>query len=103
VSFEDLGLNGGVWDAASTRYRWEVHDRKRGLESVGEQTAVAGARQSLALALERHALNSPPAEPDELAELRIRAVRPAADGREAVVYLRWMGEEVGYQVVGLTH
>jgi hypothetical protein len=103
VSFEDLGLTSGVWDAASTRYSWRLHDRKLGLRSSGEQPGLAAPRQSLALAMERRALSSPPAEPDELTELRIRAVRPTADGREAVIYLRWMGKEVGYQVVGLTH
>lgn len=103
ISFEDLGLAGGVWEAASTRYRWRLRDRKLGLQSAGERPALAAPRQSLFLEMEPRAPDAPPAEPDELAELRITALRPGAEGREAVIYLRWMGKENGYQVVGLTH
>ena len=104
ISFDDLGLSSGVWPAASTTYRWRFEEPQLDLRRDGEIRGGQDRRQSLSVPIDIDALASTPtSEPDDLARLRIAAQRPGADGREATIYLRWMGPEAGYQLVGLAH
>ncbi len=103
VGFVDLGLHAGVWTADATAYRWRFEDGASDLRAEGVLPAVEGHRQSLAIDLPTLPATQPADESARLATLRIATIRPGADRREAVIYLRWMGPSTGYEVVGLTH
>jgi hypothetical protein len=100
LSFEDLGLNSGVWKSGETTYFWHFDDPASGTRSGGEGAAGSGDRQVIGLALRRLPPVAPSAEND-FAILRLVASREGVTNREATVYLRWDGR--GYRVVGLEH
>lgn len=103
VSFDDLGLEAGIWTPGETRYLWRFEDPASRTLLHGERAARAGARQTLQLELnESPTPGRLPAE-REFATLRVRAIRPGAANREAIIYLVCGGLEVGYEVVGLEH
>jgi hypothetical protein len=105
LSFEDLGIERGIWRPEATRYRWTFSDEARGIESSGEGAARAG-EQLLEVTwgtAERKAKAG-----GELAVLRVLAVRDryymdGRDPRAATIWLRWNESAGRYQVVGLEH
>jgi hypothetical protein len=102
VSFDDLGLETGVWTPGETRYSWRFEDPASGTYSSSSRAAGAGTRQTLRIELT--ADPSTEVDGDErFATLKISTLRSRASGREAVVYLRWAGPRDGYEVVGLEH
>ncbi len=104
VSFEDLGLEAGVWQTDETTYRWRFRDPASGTRAEGVEAAVRGPGQRISIPLQTVAGVEPaPANGDGLATLHVAAIRPGCDDREAVIYLRWTGSARGYEVVGLTH
>lgn len=103
VSFVDLGLQAGVWTADATAYRWRFEDGASGVRAGGTMPAVASERQSLSIDLPTLPADAVAGESSRLATLHVAAIRPGADRREAVIYLRWMGPRTGYEVIGLTH
>jgi hypothetical protein len=105
VSFDDLGLEAGVWDAGRTSYTCVFEDIYHEIKLTFDHTASAGARQTLRIDLGDLDTGLPGVGASEsTATLQIEAVR---DGvrlkRGAVIHLRWEGAERGYQVVGLRH
>ncbi|NIN73353.1 MAG: hypothetical protein GTO46_15800 [Gemmatimonadetes bacterium] len=100
LSFDDLGLNAGVWGPGETRYIWRFADPATGTRSRGDGFADSGDRQVINLDLRRRPGDAPSAEED-FAILRIVASREGVTNRAATVYLRWDGRE--YRVVGLEH
>lgn len=103
VSFIDLGLREGVWTADATAYRWRFEDGASDVRVEGTLRATPDLRQSVRIDLPALPAAEPAGESAGLATLRITAIRPGTDRREAVIYLRWMGSITGYEVVGLTH
>ncbi len=104
VSFEDLGLVAGVWQADETAYRWRFQDPASGTRAEGVEKAAPGPHQRISIELRSVPAGQPaPANDDGLATLHVAAIRPGCTEREAVIYLRWTGEHRGYDVVGLTH
>ena len=103
VSFDDLGLQAGVWDPGETRYLWRFEDAAARVFSRGSRAARAGARQTLRIDLPATPAPGDLGRERAFATLRISAVRPRASNREAVLYLRWVGPPAGYEVVGLEH
>lgn len=107
LSFRDLGLAGGPWSAEETTYRWRLRHPELGLEAVGEAGGRAGtARQSISVSPDGPAELPAAGElsgEGRLARLELRALRPDARGRPAVVWLRWHGPEEGYRLAGLRH
>ena len=103
LAFNDLGLEAGLWEAGSIRYRWVLEDTYHGIETNGEGTAVPGAGQRLLIRLDGLDETLPGVSESEMtARLRVRAWRNGEPlGREAVIWLRWDG--AGYTVVGLRH
>ncbi len=103
VSFDDLGLEAGVWPPGETRFLWRFEDPASLTLVRGERAARPGRRQTLQLEL-----REPPTLERRFAErefttLRVRAIRPGAANREAIIYMIWRGTEPGYEVVGLEH
>jgi hypothetical protein len=103
VSFDDLGLEAGLWTADETRYAWRFRDPASRTEGRGEVRAVPGTRQTLRLALSESPAAGRASGDRDFATLKIVALRPGADEREATLYLRWEGPDQGYRVVGLEH
>ncbi len=104
VSFEDLGLEAGVWQADETTYRWRFQDSASGTRAAGAEEAAPGPHQRISIELRTAPGAEPaPANADGLATLHVAAIRPGCTDREAVIYLRWTGEAHGYEVVGVTH
>ena len=105
LTFRDLGLEAGAWSPGETRYRWRFAHPARGLEAEGTSGARGGARERVEVRLPRgggRALEVPGPR-EALATLRLAALRPGADGRAAVVHLRWRGPGAGYVAAGLEH
>jgi hypothetical protein len=100
LSFDDLGLDSGIWEPGETRYYWRFDDPASGTRSRGDRAAHSGDRQAVALELRRLPRDATSAEED-FAILRLVASREAVTNRAATVYLRWDGQE--YRVVGLEH
>ncbi|UCC81785.1 MAG: hypothetical protein JSW46_12335 [Gemmatimonadota bacterium] len=100
LSFDDLGLNSGVWDSEETRYFWRFDDPATGTRGGGDRAADPGDRQAISLELRRLPGDAPSAEQD-FAILHLVASREGVTNRAATVYLRWDGR--GYRVVGLEH
>jgi len=104
VSFRDLGLEEEVWSPGETRYRWRFRHAARDVELSGEEAAAGRSRQRIGVSLP-----SPSEVPGDLrgeealATLRVTALRPGAEGRPAVIHLRWKGPGEGYRVAGLEH
>ncbi len=103
VSFDDLGLEAGVWSPGETRYRWRFEDPASRTSSRGSRAAGPGFRQTLRIDLARPPAGGQTDPKGQFATLRISALRPRASNREAVIYLRWAGPRDGYLVVGLEH
>ncbi len=105
VSFDDLGIQAGIWKASVTTYRWRFEDPSLGVSAEGEEQATPSrGRTSLRLdiGVSREQLRSPAAD-DELATLRITSLRPGAEAPVSTIFLRRTGSDPGYRVVGLTH
>jgi hypothetical protein len=97
LSFRDLGIEQGLWDAGSTVYDWVFeHDA---LDGSGSAQPRAGADQLLDVTWAGGSAGTAPSS--ELAVLEIVTRRPGLAPEPARVFLRWDGR--GYQVVGLTH
>jgi hypothetical protein len=103
LSFDDLGLEAGVREPSDTRYTWRFEDPTTSTETSGELPARPFTRQSLQLELSQVPAAGRVRADQDFATLRIAVVRSERSQREAVVYMRWRGEEVGYEVVGLEH
>jgi hypothetical protein len=103
VSFEDLGLDAGLWTAGETRYVWRFEDPASRTLTRGEGAAEVGARQTIRLELDGPPVQGGAPGDGEFATLRIAAIRPGASAREARIYLRWEGADKSYRVVGLQH
>ena len=107
LSFEDLGLDRGVWQPGATHYAWSLSHPARGIDASGEAPARAGA-QSLAITVPAGASAAELEGEEALAQLRVLAVRDVyhmddEEPRAATVWLRWDGRAGAYQVVGLEH
>ncbi len=106
IRFRDLGLEAGVWGPDETVYRYRFQHAHRGLDQRGVRRLSATANEPMLLiplAGARPVEATSPSEPERLATLEIQAERPGANGRAAVVFLRWDGVEEGYRVTGLEH
>jgi hypothetical protein len=106
LSFQDLGIDKGIWAPSSTRYEWSLSHPARGIESSGGGTAKAGMQQ-LDITWSGGSAGSLQGE-ESLAVLRVLAVRDKyyqspPDPRAATVWLRWNASAGRYEVVGLEH
>jgi hypothetical protein len=100
LTFDDLGLDAGVWEPGATRYFWQLDDPASGTRSSGDRAATPEGRQAIGIELRRSPGDVPGAAHD-FAILRLVASREGVTSGEARVYLRWTGSE--YRVVGLEH
>jgi hypothetical protein len=112
LSFEDLGVRDGAWEAEDVAYLWELHDEARGIAWRGAEGAAPGShRQSLDVRPPPGWTGLDPGERDltgerALAVLTVQTVVQGRDdmpGRKATVFLHWDGDEGGYGVAGLEH
>ncbi len=103
LSFDDLGLEVGLWTPGETRYAWQFENPGAGTRISGEEPAGPGTRQTLRLRLQQLPENGGSAVAPDYPIVRISVVRPGASRRKATGYLQWKGPAVGYAVVGLEH
>jgi hypothetical protein len=101
ISFDDLGLESGAFEARETHYTWVFEDQASRTSRSDRRAAQVGPRQTVRLRLADQPEAGRVTPGRDYGTLRIKAVRPGAEGREAVVYLRWDGTD--YAVVGLEH
>ena len=105
LTFDDLGLDAGVWTSGQTRYSWELEDAYHGIEVSGESDATDGARQRLRFSLDGLRRDLTGVDDSEYtATMKVEAWRNGERvGRPAVLSLRWDGGANGYRVVALRH
>ena len=107
LSFQDLGIERGVWLPSATWYRWSFSHPARGIEVEGRAGAGSG-EQSLAVAWEGGGEGAGLDAREQLAVLSVLAVRDRywmddEDPTAATVWLRWDAASGRYRVVGLEH
>ncbi len=106
VSFDDLGLDAGVFEPAETTYRWEFEDVYFGIKSKGTEAARSSGRQAVSIDLGEGFDTSLRGVDEDEATSRLR-IEVGRDvnwvGRSAELLLRWEGASAGYRVVGLRH
>ncbi len=105
LTFDDLGLDAGVWTPGQTRYSWELQDTYQGIELSGDSDAINGARQTLRVGLDGLREDLAGVTYSEYtATMTVEAWRNGERvGRPAVLALRWEGGANGYSVVALRH
>ena len=105
VSFDDLGLGAGLWEAADVEYYWIFEDEYLNVTVGSSQLATPGARQRLEIRSSRFGDDAPAVgESQASARLRIDVKRGGKLlGRPATILLRWEGPNKGYAVAGLLH
>ena len=105
IAFDDLGIAAGLSTHEQTRYIWRFEDVYLGVEASGVSTAGSGERQSLQLSFQAPNDRLPGVDSGKAtATLHIDVERNGERvKRDAVITLRWEGQEKGYRVVGLKH
>jgi hypothetical protein len=107
LTFQDLGIDRGVWTPSSSSYSWTLSHPARGIEASGSGSARAG-EQRLEVAWQGGPSGNLEGE-EALARLDVLAVRdvyhmPAEKkARAATIWLRWNASAGRYEVVGLEH
>jgi hypothetical protein len=104
LSFEDLGIEQGIWLPRATRYQWTFSHGARRVEGSGDGSAQAG-KQRLDVTW---VATDERGDDGELAVLRVTALRDRyytldPDPRAATIWLRWDESAERYRVVGLEH
>lgn len=105
VSFDDLGLQRGLWTPEETRFQWRFRHRALRRERSGLGHAAATERQSISLGFsdQREPADLVLSDEEAIATLELTVLRSGRGGRKALVYLRWLGPGRGYRVVALRH
>ncbi|MDX1577474.1 MAG: hypothetical protein R3266_03275 [Gemmatimonadota bacterium] len=105
LGFDDLGLALGLRSPEETRYRWLFEHEALGRWSRGSAPASGRGRQRLTIGFrDRSDVSGVSlAREDSIATVEVTAHRPGSEGRRAVIYLRWAGPGLGYEVGGIRH
>jgi len=108
VSFDDFGIQAGVWEAANVTYAWTFRHAALGIEVDSGSRAVEAGLQRLTIGgLDAGAGRELDLE-DAVATLEIRAINSAAPNRgrknrTATLYLTRNPGGAGYTLSGLDH
>ncbi|MEX2467841.1 MAG: hypothetical protein WD995_13110 [Gemmatimonadota bacterium] len=101
IGFQDLGLTGGLWSAAETRYSWRLVDERGRVLYAGEVGAMDEASQTIRVSEGVRSGSTVPTSGARYLTLKLSTVRPGASDRSARITL--VPDGSGFRVAGLVH